>query len=494
MGFLRGVDGFRSIPLDLSEGTTQGGVLTIIAAVLCVVLFGCELSAFMTVSTRTRIVMDSNQDKLLQINFDISMSDMECEHITVGVWDSFGSDRLNITRNIQKQKLDHEGKDAGHPYTDDELLELEAREEDFSEKQMEEFDADWTSSSDNFKHDSFANVIDSHDLTMILFYADWCPPCRRFKPTWNEFEKEINRDTGYIGITDADGVRLGSQVRVLKINCVEFQSACSEESVTSYPSVRLYRRSVGSTKRVSTYEGDRSLAGLLSFLRTEAKKRHLHVGAQHHYVNTQGCRIRGYVEVTRVPGTLHIEDKSSDTKMMSAAFTNTSHVVNHFSFGDESPMLATKYDFFLLSCFFLSVYQSNNDHPNRELGIPDEYRSSIAPLDGKTFLVDRFHQAPHHYIKVVSTTFASLSNIKSYQITHQHRIANIPKHTIPQAKFSYDLAPVEVIVTEERVKQWYSFFTSALAIVGGAYTVMGLTSGVCNIASKAFKEKVGKLG
>eukprot|EP01060_Flectonema_neradi_P012648 TRINITY_DN1940_c2_g1_i2.p1 TRINITY_DN1940_c2_g1~~TRINITY_DN1940_c2_g1_i2.p1 ORF type:complete len:373 (+),score=65.50 TRINITY_DN1940_c2_g1_i2:66-1121(+) len=351
MGFLRGIDGFRSIPLDLSEGTTQGGFLTILAAVLCLALFGCELSAFLTVTTRTRIVMDSNQDKLLKINFDISLNDMDCDHVTVGVWDSFGSDRLNITRNIQKQKLDHQGNDAGHPYTDDELLELEAREETYSEQQKEEFDADWTSSSDSFKHDSFDDVIDSHDLTMILFYADWCPPCRRFKPTWNEFENEVNKDKGYIGITDADGVQLGGQVRVLKINCVEFQSACLEESIDSYPNVRLYRRSIGKSKRFSQYEGERTLAGLLAFLKSEAKKRHLHVGAKHHNVNTEGCRIRGYVEVTRVPGTLHIESKSSETKMMSAAFTNTSHVVNHLSFGDESPMLTSKYVEFLVPVF-----------------------------------------------------------------------------------------------------------------------------------------------
>ena len=105
-----------------------------------------------------------------------------------------------------------------------------------------------------------------------------------------------------------------------------------------------------------------------------------------------------------------------------------------------------------------------------------------------------FHQAPHHYIKVVSTIFESWGFTKSYQMTHQHRNANINKQTVPQAKFSYDLAPVEVLISQERKKKWYDFFTGALAIVGGTYTVMGLLSGTFNMASKAFKGNIGKLG
>eukprot|EP00662_Eupelagonemidae_sp_cell21_P030671 gene30671-51425_t len=109
-------------------------------------------------------------------------------------------------------------------------------------------------------------------------------------------------------------------------------------------------------------------------------------------------------------------------------------------------------------------------------------------IDGKQFVVDKFHRAPHHYIKVVSTRFESWGGIRSYQITHQswggirsyqithqsrggirsyqithqNREANIGRRDTPQAKFSYDLAPVE--------KKWYDFITSVLAIVGGSFT------------------------
>eukprot|EP01059_Diplonema_ambulator_P006724 TRINITY_DN16336_c0_g1_i1.p1 TRINITY_DN16336_c0_g1~~TRINITY_DN16336_c0_g1_i1.p1 ORF type:complete len:491 (+),score=97.93 TRINITY_DN16336_c0_g1_i1:60-1475(+) len=471
MQFLRKVDSFRTIPKDLSEGTVTGAVLTMVAAVLCGVLFVCELAAFVTMETQTRIVMDSNQDKMLKINFDVTMSDLSCDHVTVGVYShGFGGDRLNITRNIQRQRIDHQGNDKGHAYTDDELLELDSNEQQLTEQEQAEYDSDWSSSSDSFRHDNFDGVIESHDYTMLLFYADWCPPCRAFKPVWNEFEASANRPTSN-NIVDADGKPLGKGLRVLKINCVDFRQACVDESIQSFPAVRLYRRTLGAAKKFSNYEGERSVKGLYEFLKTEVAKRHLHVGAKHHSVFAEGCRIKGFVEVSRVPGTLHIEAKTSDSKMLNGAFTNVSHTVHHLSFGEESPLLT-----------------------GGGLPIPQQYKQHIAPLDGRTFNVDRFHQAPHHYIKVVSTTFESLNGLRSYQMTHQHRMANIPKKATPQAKFSYDLAPVEVIVSEERKKKWYDFFTSALAIVGGTYTVMGLTSGLCNMASRSFKQRVGKLG
>eukprot|EP01063_Lacrimia_lanifica_P022762 TRINITY_DN30294_c0_g1_i1.p1 TRINITY_DN30294_c0_g1~~TRINITY_DN30294_c0_g1_i1.p1 ORF type:complete len:505 (+),score=234.88 TRINITY_DN30294_c0_g1_i1:94-1515(+) len=472
MGFLQKVDAFRTIPKDFCEsGTNHGAFLTLAAACLCTILFGCELNAFLTVVTRTRIVMDSNQDELLKINFDVTLHDLPCSYVSVGVWDSFGSDRLNITKNVQKQKIDHEGK-AGDAYTEDELLEIESQELALTEEEKVEYDADWSSSSDNFKHDSFQSVIEAHDMTMLLFYADWCAPCMAFKPTWNKFEDWVNKGkNGQAApeVIDADGKTI-TGIRVLKINCVEFKQVCYDESIQSFPSVRLYRRSVGKQNHYVAYEGKRSEDALFDFLKTEAKKRHLHSGAKHHSMFKEGCRVRGFVEVARVPGTLHFEAKSADQKtMLNSAFTNVSHEVHHLSFGEETPVLKVSGS------------------------LPKEYQRHISPLDEKNFAVDMFHQAPHHYIKVVSTTFESWGGVRSYQMTHQHRIANINKKTVPQAKFSYDLAPVEVIVTSERKKKWYDFFTSALAIVGGTYTVMGLMSGAFNMASRQFKSNMGKL-
>ncbi len=69
----------------------------------------CELWGFLMAEHSTRIVMDGNQDKQLRINFDILMHDLACKHLTIGIWDSFGSERLNITSNIVKSRKMHDG-------------------------------------------------------------------------------------------------------------------------------------------------------------------------------------------------------------------------------------------------------------------------------------------------------------------------------------------------------------------------------------------------
>lgn len=440
--------------------------MTIIAVFLCLILFICEVSAFMTAKPKTEIVIDSNQDSLLRINFDVHMLDMGCDHVSVGIWDAFGSDRMNITRNVQKQKIDHTGKDKGRPYTEDELVELEFASMEFSKDELAEVDSDWSSSSDQFKHEDFQQVIDAHDFTFINFYADWCPHCRQFGPTWTTFENKVNNKEEVM--KDADGAE--ANVRILKINCVDFEETCQEQKVGSFPTVRLYRRGARAEakdkKAFVEYSGPRQIEALSKFAREEVQKRHLHAGATHHSIFKEGCRISGHVEVARVPGTLHFEATHSADRTLNLAFTNVSHLVNHLSFGEA---------------------------PRRTINaLPKKYKRHVNPLDGLTFIVDKFHQAPQHFIKVVHTRFEHLG-IRSYQQTHQWNIRTLQRKTIPQAKFSYDLSPVEVVISKGD-RRWYDFLTSCLAIVGGSFTVLSMAAGIGNTASQYFKASINKLG
>merc|ERR1711972_655902 len=179
-----------------------------------------------------------------------------------------------------------------------------------------------------------------------------------------------------------------------------------------------------------------------------------------------GCRISGNVEVARVPGTVHFQAQHTNEKTLNLAVTNVSHFIHSFTFGEDP------------------VRMSNL--------LPAEYRKHAAPLDGKTFAVSKFHMEPHHFIKVVHTRFET-SNIRSYQQTHQWNVRAVKRKAIPQAKFSYDLSPVEVVVRRGQ-RRWYDFVTSVLAIVGGAFTVMSMTSGMVSAANTHFKSSINKLG
>lgn len=453
-------DAFRTVPKDLSEATSTGACMTVVAILTCVVLALCETSAFLTAKPTTRIVIDGNQDETLKINFDVTMIDIDCEHVTVGVWDAFGTERFNITKNIKKQTVDHKGDRKGQPYSDDDLLELDFADTSFTAEERSELDSDWGSSSDNFKHDSFRAVIDSHDYTMVDFYADWCGHCRDFAPTWASFEQSVN--DGQAVATDADGVKVN--MRVLKLNCVDFEETCQEQRIRFFPSIRLYRRGAKDGE-FAEYQGGRTKEDMIRWMQIETKKRHLHSGVTYHDMFKDGCRLSGTVDVARVPGTVHFQAQKSQSKDINPAYTNVSHTVHHFSFGEQPGGL--------------------------KAALPAQYKQHVNPLDGRTFAVDKFHKAPSHFIKVVHTRFEQ-SGLRSYQQTHQSSVRTLQRSMTPQAKFSYDLAPVEVVVGKGN-RRWYDYITQIFAITGGAFTVMSMSAGFLKVSAVHAKSMMDKL-
>jgi hypothetical protein len=90
-----------------------------------------------------------------------------------------------------------------------------------------------------------------------------------------------------------------------------------------------------------------------------------------------------------------------------------------------------------------------------------------------------YHQAHHHFSKVVSTHYevdgmlSRKNRIMGYQMITQNQIMHYKEDDVPEAKFSYDLSPMAVVVTSKG-RRWYDFLTSLCAIIGGTFTVVGL--------------------
>jgi hypothetical protein len=57
---------------------------------------------------------------------------------------------------------------------------------------------------------------------------------------------------------------------------------------------------------------------------------------------------------------------------------------------------------------------------------------------------------------------------------------------VPQARFSYDLAPMSVTIIRKG-KRFYEFITSMCAVIGGTFTVAGLLSAFLNTIFKSKK-------
>ena len=93
----------------------------------------------------------------------------------------------------------------------------------------------------------------------------------------------------------------------------------------------------------------------------------------------------------------------------------------------------------------------------------------------------------HHYIKVVSTHLDVGGKIVTgYQFLEQSQIVYYDQVNVPEARFSYDLSPVSVVVTKEG-RRWYDYLTSLCAIIGGTFTTLGLIDATLYRVFKAGK-------
>jgi thiol-disulfide isomerase/thioredoxin len=459
--FLRNIDQFRTVSKDITHGGVTGGMFTAVAyAVLCLLLVA-ELGAFLKVTYQTDVFLDENNDATLQINFDVTMYDLPCKYLKVEMYDKFGQEKLNVSTMIKFQSLDHTGANMGKPYTAQEIAVLEQVDEatDVTEDEKKELDADWSSSSDHFKHNDFDKAVTFHDYTIVNFYAEWCVHCRQFHPMWMQAAAQMNEKTEY---EDADGQK--TTVKFLKMNCVDFGEVCQKAQIQAFPSIRLYKKD----GTFESFRQKRSIEAIDGFLRDTIKSSHLIV-SKHHAIFSEGCQVSGQMFVPRVPGHFQLQaDAHSGDVAVNPALTNVSHAVNHFSFGPKQQL-------------FLPL-----------MSVPKDVVSHLSPLDGKSFIAERFHEAPQHYLKVVSTHLEKRST-PFYQMTHTDRIRKLrkDKKVVPQARFTWDFSPMSITV-KTKTKKWYEFVTSLFAILGGTYTIVEIFSGAVDTAVTTVKDALGK--
>jgi hypothetical protein len=251
------------------------------------------------------------------------------------------------------------------------------------------------------------------------------------------------------------------------MNCVDFGEVCQKVQIQAFPSIRLYKKD----GTFESFRQKRSIEAIDEFLRNTIKSSHLIV-SKHHAIFSEGCQVSGQMFVPRVPGHFQLQaDAHSGDVAVNPALTNVSHAVNHFSFGNK-PL-----GFIPMS--FLT-------------GVPKDVVAHLNPLDGKRFIAERFHEAPQHYLKVVSTHIEKRA-APFYQMTHTDRIRKLrkDKNMVPQARFTWDFSPMSIKVTT-KTKKWYEFVTSLFAILGGTYTIVEIFSGAVDTAVTTVKDALGK--
>lgn len=170
----------------------------------------------------------------------------------------------------------------------------------------------------------------------------------------------------------------------------------------------------------------------------------------------KGCNIYGTLMAQKVAGNFHFSLHAQDFQVLAYVFpdrslVNTSHIVNHLSFGTDYPGLHN-------------------------------------PLDGEMKILDEGTGTFEYYIKIVPTKFHYLQNAEIVE-TNQYSVTDHfrkQQDGFPAVYFIYDISPLMV-----RAKEWKTPFahysTQLCAIAGGMYVVAGQVHRVVRILFDRFR-------
>eukprot|EP00798_Chlamydomonas_sp_ICE-L_P004688 gene4688-14890_t len=312
-------------------------------------------------------------------------------------------------------------------------------------------------------HDNFMATLARYPIVVVNFYAPWCHWCQRLAPTWEAVTKEVHEK-----YPEGDG-----RIRYAKVDCTAEIEICRSAFIQGFPSLRVFRKGhddvvVGCDEGVclmhdhEAYTGDRTTESLLAF----ADNLVLSAGQPHHKHHALGAAPKslGFVLVKKVPGTLHFAARS-EGHSFDHSFMNMTHAVHHLYLGAKPTV--RKYN------------QLKRLHP---AGLTKDWADK---LHDQFYVSEKTQDTHEHYMQVVLTTVEPKDGHKknmydAYEYTaHSHTFVS---DDVPSVKVTYDLSPIQILVTEilvtEVSKPWYHFLTTTCAIIGGVFTVAGILDAV----------------
>lgn len=92
------------------------------------------------------------------------------------------------------------------------------------------------------------------ECIVALFYADWCPHCVKFKPSFSKAKDTMDGKNSK-----------GKKLRFEMVDCDAFKQLSKEYDVSGYPTIKLLK----DDGTISEYSGERTYEGLEQYFVTD---------------------------------------------------------------------------------------------------------------------------------------------------------------------------------------------------------------------------------
>ena len=111
---IKGLDFYRRIPVDLTEPTAPGAIISLVAVTVMVSLFLGEVYSYVAPAQRTDMFVAQDQEGTkLKVNFDMTYHRLPCFALSFDVLDALGRHEMGMANTVRKERVDRAGGKLG---------------------------------------------------------------------------------------------------------------------------------------------------------------------------------------------------------------------------------------------------------------------------------------------------------------------------------------------------------------------------------------------
>jgi len=459
-----------------------GGFITTVSVIVLLMLTIAELRALSQIRQETDLVVDRSEDGAFRINLNVTVLGLSCEFLSVDLRNSLGVNREDVNdETLHKYATDSRGSwmgsatrklDAGQVHTYD--IPKGARDHYGNQRHAIELNSQ-----------TFEKALEDYEVLLVDFHSPRCIHCIRLAPIYEIAAGLVKEKGPGHGDTLDSHKRLG--VALATVDCIQNLDLCTRRHIQAYPTIHIYRQTrvskplqdtkpqnyfnANSDYLYEVYHGSRDAEAIASFALkvldevltkdptlgknafvgptgTDAEG----TGDSQSTIHAAGCRVEGYLDVRRVPGSVIIRPHSQDNgHEFDTGLVNVDHRLDHLSFGHR-------------------LARDSDDGPYSRSEASDKPVVVLGEADVGGFRGPEKGFSHIHYIKVVSRTVMPLRKPSMQSYEYSITSDNFrPKDLVPHIEFSFDLSPLQIRVRETQ-RGWAEGITAMLALIGGVFS------------------------